>query len=165
MRIVVRIILLLALIALGVWLWIVFFPSPEKIVRSQLAKLAQDVSFSQDENGIIKMAHAQSVADFFSTNIEINVDVPGHGPVTLDDRAQITQMALASRQQFSSIDIKFPDINVTVAPDKNSATADVTVDITISGERDTVVQEVKFTYQKIDGHWLITKVETVKTVS
>lgn len=164
MRIVVRVVLLLALIALGVWLWIVFFPSPEKIVRSQLAKLAQDASFSQNENGLIKMAHAQSIADFFSTNVDINIDVPGHEE-TLTGRDQITQVALASRQQFSSIEVKFPDVNITVAPDKDSATADVTLEATLSGDRDTIVQEVKFTFQKIDGHWLITKVETVKTVS
>lgn len=164
MKIVVRIILLLALIALGVWLWTVFFPSPEKIVRNQLAKLAQDASFSPDQNGLIKMAHAQSIGDFFSTNVEINIDVPGHEE-NITGRDQITQAALASRQQFSSIDVKFPDITVTVAPDKNSATADTTLEANMSGDRDTIVQEVKFTFEKIDGQWLITKVETVKTVS
>ena len=165
MKIVFRIVVFVALIALGVWLWTIAFPSPEKIVRNQLAKLAQDVSFSQDENNLIKMAHAQSVADFFSENVDVNIDVPGHEQQTIAGRDQITQAALVSRQQLTALDVKFPDITVTVAPDKNSATADLTVEAAVSGEHDAIVQEMKFTFQKINGHWLITKVETVKTVS
>lgn len=164
MKNIVRIVLLAALIALGVWLWTVLFPSPEKIVRNQMLKLAQDVSFSQDENNLIKMARAQSVADFFSDNVEVNIDVPGHEQETIAGRDQITQAALASRQQFSSLEVIFPDIDVTVAPDKNSATADVTMEATLSGEHDAIVQEMKFTFQKTDGHWLINKVATVRTL-
>jgi hypothetical protein len=61
--------------------------------------------------------------------------------------------------------VKFPDINVTVAPDKNSATADVTVEGTVSGEHDAILQEMKFTFEKTDGHWLINRVETVRVLS
>ena len=165
MKIVVRVILLVTLAALGFWLWTVLFPSPEKIIRKQLASLASDVSFSQDENTLVKVADAQGVADFFSSNVVINIDVPGHEQQTIAGRDQITQAALVSRQQVTALDVKFPDVNVTVAPDKNSATADVTLEATVSGEHDKIEQEVKFTFEKIDGHWLISKVETVRAVS
>jgi SnoaL-like domain len=165
MKIVLRIILLVAVLAVGFWLWTVLFPSPEKIVRKHLASLAHDVSFSADENGIIKMAHANSVADLFSSNVVINIDVPGHEQQTMTGRDQVTQAALVSRQQFTSLDVKFPDVDVTVAPDKNSATADVTAEVTISGEHDKIVQEFQFTFQKIDGQWLISEVKTVSPVS
>lgn len=165
MKIAVRLVLVLALIALGFWLWTVLFPSPEKIVHQKLLSLATDVSFSPDENNLVKMAHVQSVADFFTTNVEVDINVPGRDAQTLSGRDEITTAVMASRQTASSLQVKFPDINVTVAPDKNSAVADVTVDATVSGEHDAVVQEVKFTFEKVDGHWLISKVETVKTVS
>jgi hypothetical protein len=165
MKIALRVILLLIVLAVGFWLWTVFFPSPEKIVRKQLAGLAYDVSFSAGENGIMKIAHANSVTDFFATNVVINIDVPGHEPQTLTDRGQVTQAALVSRQQFTSLDVKFPDVDVTVAPDKNSATADVTAEITISGDHDKIVQEFQFTFQKIDGQWLISEVKTISPVS
>jgi hypothetical protein len=160
-----RLILLAVLAALAVWLWTVFFPSPEKIVRKRLAKLAQDVSFSQDENDLIKIADAQSVPDFFSSNVEVNITIPGHEQETIAGRDQIATAALASRQQATAMDVKFPDVNVTVAPDKSSATADVTVDASVSGERDAIVQELKITFQKTDGQWLISKVETVQKVT
>jgi hypothetical protein len=163
MKMISRLVLLVVLAALGVWLWMTFFPSPEKVVRRQLTKLAGDVSFSKDENNLVKIADAQSVAGFFASNVVVNIDV--RNVPTLAGRDEITQAALLSRQEATDLAVKFPDVNVTVAADKLSATADVTVQATISGEANAIVQEVKFTFEKIGGQWLITKVETVKTVS
>jgi ketosteroid isomerase-like protein len=165
MKLISRLILLAALAALGVWLWTIFFPNPEHVIRKQLAKLAQDVSFSQNENNLVKVADAQSVADFFSSNVEVNITVPGHEQQTLAGRDQITQAALASRTMATELDVKFPDVNVTVAPDKQTATADVTLDATVSGESNAIIQEVKITFVKVDGKWLISAVETVRTLS
>lgn len=165
MKIIARVIMLIVLAALGVWLWTIFFPPPEKIVRRDLAKLAKDVSFSKDENNLVKIADAQSVADFFASNVVVNIDVPGHEEQTMAGRDQITQAALLSRQEATDMDVKFPDMNVAVAADKLSATADVTVQATISGEANAILQEVKFTFEKIGGQWLITRVETVRTLS
>jgi hypothetical protein len=52
-----------------------------------------------------------------------------------------------------------------VGPDKQSAVADLTVEAKVSGERDPIVWEMKFTLRKTDGQWLITRVETVRTLN
>ena|ERR1700733_10899555 len=165
MKNVFKIILLAAIVALGVWLWLILFPSPEKAVRKQLTKLAKTVSFSPTENNLAKIADAESVANFFSTNVEILINAPEHEPINFSSRAEITQAALLSRQTVNSLEVKFPDINVTVAPDKNSATADVTVEANVSGEHDAILQEVKFTFEKNGRKWLIKKIETVRVLS
>lgn len=165
MKILIRLILLVIAAALGFWLWTIFFPSPEKIIGRQLAKLSRDVSFSPDENNFVKIAHAQSVEDFFATNVEVDISVPEHDAQSLTGRDEIKQAVLISLQRLTSLDVKFPDVNIAVAPDKNSAVADVTVDATVSGESNAVVQEVKFTFEKVDGQWLIDKVETVRVVT
>jgi hypothetical protein len=54
---------------------------------------------------------------------------------------------------------------VTVAPDKQTATADVTVEAKVAGESDLFIQEAKFSFQKSQREWLISRVETVRTVS
>jgi hypothetical protein len=165
MKIISRVFVLVALAALGVWLWTIFFPSPEKIIKKQMLKLAQDASFSQGENNLIKIAEAQNVPGFFSSNVEVNITIPGHEQQTMTGRDEIRTEALASRQAATDLDIKFPDVNVTVSPDRNSATADVTMDATISGERDAIIQELNITFQKTDGQWLISRVETEQAVS
>jgi hypothetical protein len=165
MKIIFRLVLAAALVALGVWLWTVLFPSPEKVIRKRLTELARTVSFSPNEGNLARLADAENLAFFFSTNIEVNIDVPGHEQHVFAGREEITQAALATRSAVSGLNVKFPDINVTVAPDKQSAVADLTVEANISNEREPIVQEMKFTLQKIDGKWLVTHIETVRTLS
>jgi hypothetical protein len=165
MKIILRLLLVAIVAALGFWLWTVFFPSPERLIRKQVAGLARDVSFSHDENGLVKIAHAQSVEDFFTPSVQVNLSVPEHEQQSLVGRDEIKQAVLVSLQRLTSLDVKFPDVVITVAPDKNSASADVTVEATVSGERDAVVQEIKFAFEKTGGQWLIDKVETVRVVT
>ena len=89
MKVVVRLLQFALLLALGIWLWTVFFPSPEKIIRQRLHRLATDVSFSQNDGGLTKLtglAEAANVADFFATNVVVNIDVPGHEQHSLAGR-------------------------------------------------------------------------------
>jgi hypothetical protein len=164
MKIVFRFAMFAILVALGVWLWTVLFPSPEKVIRNRLTELAHTVSFSPNESDLARLAAAHTVAGFFSTNVELNVDLPELGQRTMD-REEITQAALLGRSRAGGLQVKFPDINITVAPDKQSAVVDLTVEANTSGERDSIVREMKFTLQKTDGRWLITRVETVRTLS
>jgi hypothetical protein len=165
MKIVFRIVLLAALAALGIWLWTVLFPSPEKVIRQRLTELARTVSSSPNESDLSRLAAAHSVAGFFSTNVELNVDLPELGRRNSMDREEITQAALMGRSRAGGLRVKFPDINITVAPDQQSAGVDLTVEANISGERDSIVREMKFTLQKTGGQWLITRIETVRTLS
>ena len=161
MKIVLRIVLVAALATLGVWLWLVLFPGPEKIIRRRLTELARSASTSISEGDLARLAAARQLAGFFSTNVELAVDLPGLSQHNVVDREEITQLAMMPRSRT----VRFPDINVTVAPDKQSAVADVTVDAEISGEAGSQVQEMKFNLKKIDGEWLIVRVETVHTLS
>ena len=61
MKIVFRFVLLAALMALGVWLWFVLFPSPEKIIRQRLTELARTASFSSGEGNLARLAAAKDI--------------------------------------------------------------------------------------------------------
>ena len=165
MKIVLRLILLAALIAAGLWLWTILFPGPEKIVRKRLAQAASEASFKPGENPLVIAARAETLAGFFSTNVEININVPELGRHNFSGRDEIMQAAAGARSEVRSLKVEFPDMNITVSPDKLSAVADVAVKVQAVGEKDIYVQEMKFTFQKIGGDWLITRVETVRTLS
>ena len=165
MKVIIRIVLLAALAALGIWLWTVLFPRPEKIIHRRLTELARTVSSSANESDLTRLAAARSVAGFFAATVELNVDLPELGQHNSMDREEITQLALMGRSRAGGLRVKFPDINITVAPDQQSAVADLTVEANVSGEHDPIVQEMKFTLRKTDGQWLITRVETVRTLT
>jgi hypothetical protein len=152
-------------IGLAVGGWLLFFPSPEKVIRSRLNHLAADVSFDAGQGMIKRMLHAQQVPDYFTTNVVISADIPGHGTQTMEGRENITQAAVASRQQLQSLKVEFVGINVTLAPDKQSATVNLTAKITTARTGDFTPQEFNFLLKKVAGVWLIERVETVKTLS
>jgi hypothetical protein len=165
MKAALRLVLLAAAVAMGLWLWTILFPSPEKIIRQRLTRLAADVSFRPGQNLLLAANRAEQVADFFSTNVEVTVNVPGHSRQILASRSDILQAVAAARQQVRGLQVEFLDVAVTVAPDKQSAVAELTARARITGEQELTVQELKFTFQKIGGEWLITRVETVRTLS
>ena len=165
MKIVLRFILFAALVTLGIWLWFVLFPSPEKVIRQRLTELARTASSSSNESNLARLAAARSVAGFFSTNVELAVELPELVRNSFMDRDEIMQVALMARSKNGGLSVKFPDINIAVAPDKQSAVANLTVQANVSGEHGPFVQQMKFTLQKTDGQWLITRVETVRTLS
>jgi hypothetical protein len=81
------------------------------------------------------------------------------------DRDEIAKAVLAAHSAADGQKVEFLDVSVAVGPDKQSAVADLTARAQIAGDKDFSVQAMKFTLQKIDGQWLITRVETVRTFS
>jgi hypothetical protein len=161
----VRGILLIALAAVGFWLWTVFFPSPEHVIRKQLDQLALSVSFASNEGSLAKAINSERLTGFFTPDVEIMVDVPGHSQHTLHGRDELLQAAMAARGMAGSLSVEFLDINVTLAPDKMSAVVNLTAKGRAGTERDMLVQELKFSMKKVKRDWLIYQVETVKTLS
>jgi cytoskeletal protein RodZ len=165
MKRVVQIILLVALIGLGFWLWTVLFPSPEKVVRSRLNALAKAISFKAGTGSLANAYNAQKAAEFFTIDVDVEVNLTGYEPITLHGRDEVLQIAMAARGRLTSLKVEFPDMNVTFGPNGNTAKVNLTGKATVPGERDISAQEFNFDLKKVDGKWLIYHVETVKTLS
>ncbi|MGA2176135.1 MAG: hypothetical protein ABSH38_14255 [Verrucomicrobiota bacterium] len=160
-----RLLLLAAVAALGVWAWMALHPSPERLIRKQLEGVAHAVSFGPHEGNLAKLAAAQRLGDFFSINVDVQIDVPGVQEHRLAGREEIVQAALAARASVQALNVAFPDVTVMVNADQESAVADLTLQARVAGEPQMIVQEMKFTLRKINGQWLIVRVETVRTLS
>lgn len=160
-----RIVALVALIGLGVWVWYVFFPGPERAIRARINKLAQIVSFEPGDGIVVRGYHAETAAGYFTTNAEISVDARGWKSISLNGRDEILQAMMTAARLWKGLKVEFTGIVITLDPDKQSARVNLTGKGTIPGERDFDVQEFNFYFQKVDGEWLINRVETVQTLS
>ena len=160
-----RILLLAVVAALAVGAWVLLHPSPEHLIRKQLEGVAHAVSFGPKESYLARLAAAQRLAGFFSTNVEVQINVPGHQENRLAGREEIQQAALSAQASVQALSVTFPDITIIVNADQQSAVADLTLQAQVAGQPDMIVQEMKFTLRKINGNWLIIKVETVRTLS
>jgi hypothetical protein len=164
MKIAARLFLIALVAAVGLWLWGVLFPNPDRAVRKRLAETARAASFASGQSYFSRLSSAQRLADYFATNVEVNLDIPGHHERQWAGREEILQAALGARTTLNSLNVTFPDVTLIIGPDKESATADLTAEARISGESDLFVEEMKFTLRKFGGQWLITRVQTVQTL-
>lgn len=156
---------LAALIGLGIWGWLFFFPGPEKVIRSRLHNLARTVSFEPKEGTLARGYSAQKAAGFFTLDAEIIVEARGIATLQFSGRDEILQRALAGTRVLRGLKVEFLDINVTVEPDRQTAKANLTGKWTLAGENEFNVLEFNFLLRKVDGTWLIYRVESVKTLS
>jgi len=70
-----------------------------------------------------------------------------------------------ARNMGNSFQVELLDASLSVAPDKQTATADLTARAKVPGDRDFFIQEMKFYLKKNGRGWLIIRVESVKTLS
>jgi ketosteroid isomerase-like protein len=159
-----RLVLLAVAAAVGFWAWQKLHPSPELVIRKQLNELAAVGSIQSNEGQLVKLAKAQKLAGFFTSDVEVTVDVPGRSSQTFTGRDEIQQAVLGARTMLSSLKIEFLDILVSVSPDRQTATAHLTATATIPGEKLPEIQELEVRLKKIDHDWLINRVNTVKTL-
>lgn len=159
-----KIILLLVLVALGYWLWTILFPNPQQVISNHLNKLAHLASFSAGEGNISRVSKIQRMGGLFADDVEISIDIPGADIQTIKGREELMQDALAARRFANGLNAEFLDMNIELGSEKQSAIVDLTLKAKATGENDLIVQELKFTMKKIKNDWLITRVETVKTL-
>lgn len=165
MKIVIRLVLFAVVLALGVWLWTILFPSPEKLIRQRLAEVARLASFAPNEGLLPRAANIQKLASQFDSEVAITVDWRRGTQQIVADRDELTQLALAIRSNLRSLKVQLLDLNVILAADKESAVVELTARASAPEEPDFLIQEMKFTLKKVDNVWLISKIETVRTLT
>jgi hypothetical protein len=164
MKIVARVVLLAALAGLGLWLWTVLFPSPEKIVLKKISALAANATISASDGRITRAARASNVVSEFALDAEIVLDLTGLPEHSWSGRDEIRESALAGFASTPSLKVQFLDATARVGPDQQTAEASCTARVNAGDSKDLGIQELRFQFRKIDGDWLITRLETVKTL-
>jgi len=153
------------LMGLGVWGWRFLFPSPEKVIRARLNRMAQLATFAGNEGPLAKLGNAEELAGCFTSDVAVAADSPGAGPLTLHGRDNLLHWLLGVRANLSALKVEFLDIQVTIHADGRTALAYLTCKAAVPGEPDFAVQEFNFLFSKTGRNWLVYKIETVKTLS
>jgi len=156
--------LVVVIFAAGFWAWQVFSPNPERVIRNRLQELARTVSVFGNESVPARMMRIKKLGDFLTEDVQISVDLPGHSKREIDGRDEAMQAAAVAAELAGRLSVEFVDVTVTVGPDKTTAIAVLTAKGTAGGEKDNLVQEMKFSLKKGENGWLINRVETVRTL-
>lgn len=165
MKTLFRVVFLAAVAVLGFWLWTILFPSPEKVVLKKMSSLAATATVSVQDSNLIRAARAANLVDFFTMDAEIILNVPDLPNRTLSGRDEIRETALAVLTNVKTLNVQFLDVTAQIGADKQTADVSCTVKVNTGDSKDYGVQELHFQLKKVDGIWLINRVETVKTLS
>ncbi|HEV2692594.1 MAG TPA: hypothetical protein VG347_06820, partial [Verrucomicrobiae bacterium] len=149
MKIFIRLFLLAAAVALGWWLWTLFFPSPEKVVFKRMQGLAGVLTFKRDVSNIGRSTRASEFIGYFSVDTEIVVDVPELGAHTLSGRDEVRETANGGFAGLPSLAVSFIDTTVRIGADKLTADVSCTLRVVVGNEKDYGVQEMHFKWKKI----------------
>jgi hypothetical protein len=106
----------------------------------------------------------QQICARVSSDVDIRVEARGVGQGRLQGRDNLREALLAFRSNVNGAQVEFLDVAVSLAPDKQSAEASLTVKARTPRDPDTLFQEMKITFRKMDGDWLLARAETVRTL-
>lgn len=158
-----RAILLGVLLLLGFWAWHIFFPNTEKAIRRRLTEIAQLASCSSTEGALAKGINAEKLGSYCTADVTISMNLPGVQPLATG-RDDVVKGALWARSNLAPISAQLSDIVVTLAPNKQSATADLTARVRASTDTDFYIQELRVRLKKLGGQWLVSRVDSIKTL-
>ena len=165
MKIVLRLVWFCALAALGFWLWTICFPSAEKVILRKVASLAATATFRSGDGNLTRAGKVQKLTAMFAADAQIIIEGTGQGTRTLTGRDEIRETAMAGFGSLTSLKVEFLDMTVRIGDDRQTADVSCTARVNSGDAKDNGVQEMHFQFKKIDGTWLITRAETVKTLS
>lgn len=155
----------LVIVAWLFWLvWQYFFPDEEKRIHKMLGGLARAASIPANESPVQMGLAVDKLLGYVTSDIEVDVEVPGEGRFTFSGRDEVRDAALLAHKNLGELKVQFLDVTVTVAHDKRTATAELTVKATQPGSKDFLVQAVKLQLRKVDRTWRISHAQTVKAL-
>jgi len=145
--------------------WRHFFPNPEKLIRERLDRVAALGSFRAEEPPATRLLNVKQLAECFTADAQVRVGLEAGAPRAINGRDEIQQAALFARSSLNSLEVGFADVSVEVAEDRRSATARMTARVAVPGEKDLAVQELEMGFARVDRAWLISRVQSVKTLT
>jgi len=157
-----RLLVLLLVAGLAILALRGYLESDRRQIERQFERLAEAASVQGTESPIAQIAQAAQVARFFTDDIVLRLGQDSSSVIA--GRDALVALAAQARRR-GAMQVMFDDVQVSVGgPD--SASVYTTVTATGASLQSEVVEarEISVTLQKVDGEWLIARVEGVRTL-
>lgn len=145
------------------WCW-KWATTDEAAIRKQLQALAANASFTAEDGLLARAAKASRLIEAFSPSVTVRLTRSGDVGVDLNGRGQLTEQVSLLHRHLRSLQVQFPDVAVNVASDRTNAIALLTAEAKLNHQRELNLFELKVHLQKVQGRWLIVRVEDYRTL-
>lgn len=126
--------------------------------------IARLASFNPGEGDIARLANVSQLAGFFTQDITIHFEGSRPELQSLTGRDSLRQVLLMARTNLQRMNVRFPDVVVTVDPEGRTARVNLTVIADVNADKDAILTELKMDLTKADGSWRVSRVETLKAL-
>ena len=158
-----RRVLLLAVIVAALWFgWRWLFPNDETQITSVLERISEGVGGSEGGDGrgggIDAIARAASLRSEFAPDVTVDAGPPFE---RITGRDALIGAAARVNGTTRGLEIRFPDVTITVAPDRRSAIVIATAEARFddpAGGRSFDARELEIRFTRLEGEWVIAAV-------
>jgi hypothetical protein len=142
-----------------VFLWL--HESDETKIKKRFDALAAEAAKVPDEKNLTAAIKAKKISEMCAESFQ--VELPSYSITTTFPRSDIAPNILAARAHYSSIAVKFYDINIEFPEE---GVADVTLTGSVesrltSGESVNEIHELRCRFEKMEKDWFFSKIEGV----
>lgn len=153
-------VLFLGVVGFGVWYFFFNQKTDEELIKDQLLELADACSKRDGESAVVAAMKNARISNFIagSCSVCINEMMMNGTYTAMEFAGSMTR----SRTIFKTIKGTFDDVEVTVKPDKKSATVDYAVRVVGQMKKGSAyddVRELRSELRKEDGKWKFSSFE------
>lgn len=153
-----RIVLVVAVVAVMWFGWRWLWPDDEAQIRAMLGRIADGLGGESAASAIGAVARVAALQQEFHPDATVDAGPPFQ---RLVGRPAIISAAGRARASIHNLEIRFPDVDVTIAANGDTATAVVTVEAYFNqaGEpRSIEARELEMAFARTDDRWVISQV-------
>jgi hypothetical protein len=143
-------------------LWIWTHPTPEKAIRKQMEKLQETLVGKPGEGNFARVAGINKTLSFFTPNVYINGEGIAQVNESIQGQTELQQALFAARSRLDGA-ITFSEVHVIVGAEATNARVNFNAIARVSGQAEPYSQDLKAEFVKIDGKWLISRVDPIAT--
>jgi hypothetical protein len=154
---------LVAVLAYTAW---TMWPSEEARIRARLDDLGGAVSMGLEkhETQMARLARVARLRQFLAPDLYLDVGAP-YQPI--EGRDVVLGMVAKAALPPRDVIVRFVDVQVTIDPAGGQAIAYLTAEAssqTSEGAREIDARELQLTLRKVEGEWIVTRVEVLRTL-
>jgi hypothetical protein len=144
------------------WHWM--FPSDEAQIQAMLERIADGIARGEGGDGggaIAAVARVTALQEEFAPDAVVDAGAPFQ---RLTGRHTIVAAAARVSVAIPNLEVRFPDVAISVAEDRQTATAVVTAEARFNeaGRRVMDARELEMVFSRLDGRWVIAMVTLIQ---
>ncbi len=144
----------------------ILFPNEIDLIKKQLSFLEKIVSYDKPLAPLAMLSRSNKLKKVLNTSVTISIQTENISKKTIKSIKEVTQALFMLTKYANTFDLDFVDSKITV--DDNTAQVNTTIrgiGTKSAGKDFYEAAEVIIFLAKINGKWLITKIQTVEVIS